>query len=670
MATNFFDQQDAARRQTGILVVYFVLAVVAIIAAVYLAVSAILFASQSHGVPQPLFDPQRLGAVALVVALVILLGTLYKIAVLQEGGAAVARLLGGRLVDPATSAHDERRLLNVVEEMALASGTPVPSVYVLDGETGINAFAAGFGPGDAVITVSRGCLDHLTRDELQGVVAHEFSHLLNGDMKLNLRLMGLLYGILMLALIGQLMMRFSGTSTGSSSSRRSNDKDGGNSQVAFLMLGLALVIIGWVGVFFGRLIKAAISRQREFLADASAVQFTRNPDGIAGALKKIGGLAEGSRIKSPHAEEACHLFFSAGVSSLSSLLATHPPLVERIRRIDPSFDGQFVPTVLEPQEAQAATAGADSEKPTPSEAVAALIPLDSSAAVASVGAPQRAHVDFAARLVASLPDPLLEAVREPFSACAVVYTLLLDRDLAIRQVQIAHLQTSAEPGTVPEIARLEPLIVPLGDAVRLPLVELALPALRALSGRQYQQFRDRIDFLVASDQKVSLFEFALQRMLRRHLDRQFTPRRPPAGRYRYAPPSPLPDHLAVLLSSLAHAGHVPSADELQAFRGGMARFGIAPDARALLPDEACSLPALDRALDRLASSAPQVKSRVLDACAACIASDGTVTIAEGEMLRAIADSLDCPIPPLLAEAGPLPLPLSNPEPTRASTFPS
>jgi Zn-dependent protease with chaperone function len=641
MATNFFDQQDAARRQTGVLVVYFVLAVVAIIAAVYLAVSAILFASQRHGVPQPLFDPQRLGAVALVVAVVILLGTLYKIAVLQEGGAAVARLLGGRLVDPATSALDERRLLNVVEEMALASGTPVPSVYILDGEAGINAFAAGFAPGDAVITVSRGCLDHLTRDELQGVVAHEFSHILNGDMKLNLRLIGLLYGILMLALIGQLMMRFSGNSAGSS--RRS--KDDGNSRAAFLMLGLALVIIGWVGVFFGRLIKAAISRQREFLADASAVQFTRNPDGIAGALKKIGGLAEGSRITSPHAEEACHLFFSAGVPSFSSLLATHPPLVERIRRIDPSFDGQFVPTVLEPHEARAA----DLEKPLPSETVSGLIPLDSSAAVASVGAPQRAHVDFAARLVASLPGPLLEAVHEPFSACAVVYTLLLDRDPAIRQVQFAHLETSADPGTVPEIARLEPLIVPLGDAVRLPLVELALPALRALSGRQYQQFRDRIDFLVASDQKLSLFEFALQRMLRRHLDRQFTPRRPPAGRY--APPTPLPDHLAVLLSSLAHAGHVPRADELQAFRGGMARFGIAPDARALLPDEACSLPALDRALDRLAASAPQVKSRVLDACAACIASDGTVTVAEGEMLRAIADSLDCPIPPLLAEAG-------------------
>ncbi len=342
MATNFFDQQDAARRRTGLLIFYFGLAVVAIITSVYLAVTALFFATgqQQHG--GALFDPARLAAVATIVGLVVVLGSLYKIIALQEGGAAVARLLGGRLIDPGSSVPGERKLLNVVEEMALASGTPVPPVYVLDNEAGINAFAAGFTPRDAVVSVSRGCMDHLTRDELQGVVAHEFSHLLNGDMRLNLRVMGLLHGILLIALIGEIVIRLAGNS--SSSSRSESDRDSkGSSGLAFFLLGLALLVIGWAGVFFGRLIKCAISRQREFLADASAVQFTRNPDGIAGALKKIGGLAQGSRIESPHAEEACHLFFSMGVPALSSLLATHPPLVERIRRIDPSFDGQFVP---------------------------------------------------------------------------------------------------------------------------------------------------------------------------------------------------------------------------------------------------------------------------------------------------------------------------------------
>jgi hypothetical protein len=287
------------------------------------------------------------------------------------------------------------------------------------------------------------------------------------------------------------------------------------------------------------------------------------------------------------------------------------------------------------------------------------MPFDSAVAVASIGAPQRAHVDFAAGLVAELPPPLLQAVREPFSARAVVYSLLLDADPTLRRAQLAHLDAETEPGTTAEIRRLEPLISPLDDAARLPLVDLALPALRQLSGRQYQRFRDQIDFLVASDQKVSLFEFALQRMfrrhlermLRRHLDRQFR-QRPPVHD-RYARTGPIIDHLALLLSTLAHAGHADRAEAERAFADGLARFGIARDGRALLPREMCSLTTLDASLDRLAASAPQVKSRILDACGAAISSDGRITLAEGELLRAIADSLDCPIPPLLATPEPM-----------------
>ena len=269
-----------------------------------------------------LLDPVRLAVVAAATGSVILLGSLFKIYALREGGAPVARSLGGRLVEGNTTDLAERRLLNIVEEMALASGTPVPPVYVLDNERGINAFAAGYAPGDAVIGVTRGAIDHLDRDQLQGVIAHEFSHVLNGDMRLDTKLMGTLHGILLLALIGQILMQIVGN--GGASRVQPDDDKKDNGAMAFFLMGLALYAIGYIGVFFGRLIKSAVSRQREFLADASAVQFTRNPEGIAGALKKIGGLSEHGLVKSPGAEEASHMFFGEAVPSISSLMATPP----------------------------------------------------------------------------------------------------------------------------------------------------------------------------------------------------------------------------------------------------------------------------------------------------------------------------------------------------------
>ena len=286
--------------------------------------------------------------------MVIALGSLYKVSELASGGEVVAHMMGGRLVDPQTTDLAERRLLNVVEEMSLASGVPVPPVYVMDNEPSINAFAAGFRPADAVVTVSRGCLQYLTREELQGVLGHEFSHVLNGDMRLNLRLIGMVYGILVLSIIGYFVMRSAGW-VGSSS--RSSDDRRGDNRAAIFFIGLALYILGYLGVLLGNIIKAAISRQREFLADASSVQFTRNPGGLAGALKKIGGLAEGSRINDPHAHEISHMFFGdAFAGSIFNLFATHPPLEERIRLLDPNFDGSYPAVEALPDEGPAAAA--------------------------------------------------------------------------------------------------------------------------------------------------------------------------------------------------------------------------------------------------------------------------------------------------------------------------
>src|ERR1039457_5080982 len=325
---DFFERQDQARRNTKLLVVYFVLGVAMLIVAVYAATLAIFtgVASRHHHVydeqvQMALWNPQLFFGAALGTLAVIALGSGFKTLELAQGGSTVATMLGGRLVDPATSDPDERKLRNVVEEMAIAAGVPVPQIYLLPDEHGINAFAAGH---------SAGAVKRLTRDELQGVIGHEFSHILTGDTRLNLRLMGVIFGILCLAVIGRVLLY----------TRSSNSKD----KNPLPLLGLALLVIGWIGVFFGRLIQAAVSRQREFLADASSVQFTRNPAGLAGALKKIGGLSYGSKLESAHAEEASHMFFGNGMGeSFFHIMDTHPPLAERIRAIDPSFDGTFPP---------------------------------------------------------------------------------------------------------------------------------------------------------------------------------------------------------------------------------------------------------------------------------------------------------------------------------------
>ncbi|MFO0907862.1 MAG: M48 family metalloprotease [Isosphaeraceae bacterium] len=669
MSIDFFEQQDHARRQSGRLILLFLLAVLAIITAVYAVVTVVALSgsrsskpgetSLSRGVASgsgAILDVPRLAIVITGVLAVISAGSLYKIATLRDGGDAVARMLGGRLLNPARVELRDRRLLNVVEEMALASGTPVPPVYVLDDEPSINAFAAGFTPGDAVIGVSRGAIDHLSRDELQGVIGHEFSHILNGDMRLNLRLIGLVHGILVIALIGQLIVRIilEGSSRGSRSSR-SDDKGGGAALVmALLIFGGSLYAIGWLGVFLGRVIKAAISRQREFLADASSVQFTRNPDGIVGALKKIGGLAAGSRLENRNAEQAAHMFFGQGIWTLTGLLATHPPLVARIRRIEPTFDGAFAPVddqhrePVDPEEAQGVTSNLAARRRS-ARHVDVDPRLRTEEAMATIGRPTEAHVDYAASLLAELPPAVAEAAREPFSARAVVFALLLDPNEAIRNRQLAHLDQQSEPGTVHEVVRLAPLVAALGKPARIPLADLTFPALRRLSLRQYHAFRSMVETLVRADERVVLFEYTLQRMLIRQLDRAFLGSGPPTVRHHSL--DAVFGDADLLLSALARLGHRAGTETEAAYNAAMRQLQANyPGERQvrLLPRDRCSLGAVDRALDRLAGATPEVKRRVIDACAASIACDGVLTLPEAELLRAVADSLDCPMPPLLS----------------------
>jgi Zn-dependent protease with chaperone function len=662
---NFFEQQEEARRSSRKLVGLFAMAVALIVLAVYLAIALVITWAGDEA-PLDVWNLAVFGWVAAFTLTVITVGSLYKIAALRSGGQAVGRLLGGRPLQPNTRDLKERRLLNVVEEMALASGMAVPSVYVLDQEKGINAFAAGFGPRDTVIGVTRGCLDLLSRDELQGVIGHEFSHALNGDMRLNLRLMGLLHGILVIAMIGYWILRSTSSGSSSSSSSSSSSKKGGGGQIA--ILGLAFMAIGGIGVFFGRLIKSAVSRQREFLGDAAAVQFTRNPSSIAGALKKIGGLEAGSRITNSHAEEASHFFFGNGMgkgfsAKLDDMLATHPPLQERIKRIEPNFDGTM-PKVDAGAVSQAQQQAAKAEEaggfvpglapraaaPAPAAPPAAPPPprtvdVDPGRIALTVGTLDQEHLDLAASFVARLPSALREAVRDPSGACAVVFGLLLDRDPALRRRQLDELQAAVVPAVHEETVKLWPALEQCPVEARLPLVDLGLPALRRLSEPQYRVFRAAVEGLIAADAKLSLFEFTLQRILLRHLEPHFRPARPPV--VAYGSLRAVSRQTSLLLSILAHAGQAQPERAAQAFASGAQHLADTRATPSLLPFDQCGLADLDRALTTLVQASPAMKRRLIEACAATIAFDKRVTIQEGELLRAISDALDCPMPPFL-----------------------
>jgi Zn-dependent protease with chaperone function/uncharacterized tellurite resistance protein B-like protein len=682
---DFFGHQDAARKSTKRLVLLFALAVVATVAAVYVVTvfafrDELAASAESHGRPFWPWNAQLFAWVAGTTGAVIAGGSLYKTAALSRGGGvAVASLLGGRPLDAGAASPAERRLLNVVEEMALAAGTAVPSVYVLPDEEGINAFAAGFDRDAAVIGVTRGAVERLDRDELQGVVAHELSHILNGDMRLNLRLIALLHGILVISLIGLWILRFSGGSSGSS-----DRKKGGGGGVA--LFGLALYVVGWIGALFGDLIKSAISRQREFLADAAAVQFTRNPLGIAGALKKIGGLAAGSRLESPNAPQASHLYFGNGLKEGHfPWRSTHPPLPDRIRRLDPAWDGTF-PSFAEDPQAQAKTRGrgpARAHLDVPNipgilgipgfphgatqggggravtgavlPGVASVVPalagaLAPAALAASAGQPGPVHIAAAAAILAGMPAPLATSAREPMAARAVVLALLCDRDPAVRQRQLAVVAAAGDEALARELTAVLPAADALADEARLPLVDIAMPALRRLSPQQYTTFRGLVDELVRADQRLSLFEWSLHRVLLRHLDPWFAAKKS-APRATVYGLRQLGEPLAQLLSTLAHAGSNEPDAAAAAFAAGVAALGAqAPPSLALLPREACTFRRLDAALATLEGVAPPRLRELLTACAATVASDGTVEGAEGELLRAIADALGCPVPPLVVAA--------------------
>lgn len=633
---DFFTSQDRARRNTGVLVALYAAAVIGVVVAVYAVIwFAFLRIQAETGQLVPFWQPKMFFTVCGITLAVVGLGTAFKLMELRAGGAVVAKSLGGRLLDRSSRDPLERKLLNVVDEMAIASGMTVPDVYLLDHETRINAFAAGHRVDQAALGFTRGCVEKLSRDELQGVVAHEFSHVLHGDMRLNLRLVGVLHGILVIGLIGSTVLRLGFYTSGG---RRSSD---GRGKLALIGLGIALWIIGSIGTMFGRLIQAAVSRQREFLADASAVAYTRDPGCISGALQQIGASAGGAQLKSSNTAEFRHMYFGAGMSEMFAALATHPPLDVRIRRVDPSWDGSFP----EPRPGKPPPAASVAEKktaprqPTMQDILGAGV---LAGGVGMVGRPTQDHLNYARELLQRIPKRLIDGVQTVFGARAVICSLIMDRERNSRVPQLAYLASRSED-LRNDVVNYTELLERAGAEVRLTLIDLALPALRQMNRAEYAALFEDVNYLMRTDGIIDPFEWVLGRMLRHHLEPKFEPRRKSKPSV-YAVEGKRAE-VGQLLTQIARMGQAGDTAQRAAFDAGVSALG--DDEVAMAPSAECTLPALDAAVDGLMVLASREKRKVLDACAATIAADGKVTVHEGELLRGIADVLDCPMPPLL-----------------------
>jgi Zn-dependent protease with chaperone function len=641
-SVDYLARQEAARRRARWLVPGFVVAVFATGVALYGAIVlpfGIWQGIQAKGevlIGQVWF-PTLFGLVLRITCLSVAAGSLWKLRQLRRGGPAVAELLAGRLVRSDTRFADERQLLNVVAEMAVASGSRVPPVYVLEWDQSVNAFSAGRSLDDAVLGVSQGALHRLSRDELQAVVAHEFSHILNGDILLKHRLMGLVHGLMVIALTGENMIEWSGRSL---PEERLNRREVNHNRargfgemlgrLVLLVVGFTLSLIGFIGAVAARTLKAAVCRQREYLADAAAVQMTRLARGLAGALKQAELFTFDRTLRRVTIEETGHLFFNNSYEHrLSDFADTHPPITERIRRLEPMI-------ALELERARLA-ATAPAVRPSPPREV--FDPDQSSVLLTEAGAE---HLEAARAWLASLPDAVRQAMCQSATAKALVLALLAGEDARAHAEFTRCVQAAGEPAIAEEMLRLLPFTSQTSVSVRLPLVELAIPALRELPVAEFERFEQLVDQAIRLDQQMSVFEFALQHLLRRHLRRQFHPGVEGVAEIKTL--QPLRAACGVLLSTLAHAGSDEGANPEAAFRRGGRTLGYAADDFSLLPLEECHFSALEQALAKLDCATPQVKRRILDAAVQTVAGDGCIRVNEVELLRAFADALGCPTP--------------------------
>ncbi len=656
---DFFANQERARRHSRQMVVFFVLAVLAIIAAVDLLLIVVLNLGQQSGQTELAVSPGVLVAVSLAVAGVIGLASMFRLASLREGGGVIAREVNATLVPPDTPNPAWRRLRNVIEEVAIASGVPVPEIYVLEKESGINAFAAGYSPADAAVCVTQGSLDNLTRDELQGVIAHEFSHVIHGDMRLNIRLMGVVFGIVVLSVIGRQILQaawWSGGSVRIGSSRNRRGNSGG-----LWALGLGLMAIGAIGVFFARLIKASVARQRESLADASAVQFTRQTEGIAGALKKIGALEVGSSFAETQTEEVSHMLFGEG-GRWSSWFATHPPLEVRIRALQPGFDAKefgqlarrwsrlqkakdpedpratltgMIPTLL------AATVMAGAVLPEISKAsLPDAVRIDPATVASQVGAGERKDHQVAASVHNSLPEELRVASRVPVEALSLVLALALAAEPEAGAQQIQLIAKAFGDQQADQVTALTLSVRGLHAMQRLPLAALAFPALRRLPRAQIERLVETLQALAHADGRVELDEYCLATLVRVQILDALNPAHGfVVGSLRLVD---CRNEFALIAGLVARFGHDDSASAKHAFL--LAIEDALPGTTIEYAPPQAWQEQLDVALARLDRLNSASKELVVRGLTRAICEDNRVRVAEAELLRVVCAALHCPLP--------------------------
>jgi Zn-dependent protease with chaperone function len=646
---DFFGHQDQARKRTKQLIVLFLLALLALIFLTNLLVASFLGDNPDIF---PYISWQAWLTISAIVCSFVGLAYLYKTVKLRGGGTSIAYSLGGRLLPPNSEDFYEKRLLNIVEEMAIASGMPVPQVFLMDGEIGINAFAAGFQPSDAVIGVTKGCLSKLSRLQLQGVIGHEFSHILNGDMRMNMRLIAILFGILCIGLLGRIILEAGtrhslysrGRRQSSLFSSSSNKKEGG---IPLFLIGLGFMILGYSGVFFGKLIQAAVSRQREYLADASSVQFTRDPHAIAEALKVIGYGGVGSAIGHSRREEFSHAFFGNAIYSNSlnhfSFLSTHPKLEERIRRIDKNWDGEWIkPQTLQQAYDESATLAAKA-KIRPEElltgiaaALSAAIhfePASHSATAPNESNPIQESINTEAKLTTAAHDPT--------TARGLCYTLLLAPNSSlVHEQQLDLIKQYCGDGVLQAVNQLIPLVALLDKSKRLSIIEKTIPALKLLCKDQYTEFKQLLIKLVHADGKIDLFEWCLYRMILQYLNTSFNKAK--AIKAKHGNVKKLSSEIETVLSFVANHGH----DSLE---NALASFAIAARTAGFeglqLQAKTSSFKHFNIALDTLTQAYPHVKGRVMKALAACVKVNGADDT-ERELVQTIAAILECPTPNL------------------------
>ena len=621
---DFFEHQSRAKSKSVKLYVLFSFVVLFISFLVFSLLS--WFIERSDRLGDLAWSPFFLISTLWVVCFLIIGISLSKIKELSGGGWVVAKALGGELITSSSQNPLKRRILNIVEEMAIASGVQVPPVYLLK-ENSINAFAAGYSTEDAVIGVTIGCLEKLNREQLQGVMAHEFSHILNGDMRINIRMTGIIFGIVFIARAGQSIM--------DSHDDPFYPEEEGKSR--WYLLGIGLYIIGILGAYLGAIIRSSVSRQREFLADASAVQFTRNAEGIVGALECIGGYSKGSRIWNPKSRQFCHMFFGP---CMKNLMATHPPIEKRIRRIIPSWNKAFPNTnqisegkIFEKNNFKRNSfTGNQFERRKPSKFEHTSVEGHKSRASS------QKSIMHAQDLLKKIPRELTVQTQDSFGSNCLLFAMLLDPHHSIQKKQISLINHYTDSKISQHTQKIFPYLTSISCEEKLVLIEMAASKLSFLSPEQVKNFESVINMLIKEDKKFQLFEWSLLKLVNHKIKHIRTPNRQIHGRKQIL--SRL-NECNIILSTLAHYGK-DNEDPNLAYNVGFKHLS-SNKKRKLINKKDCTFSKLDLAIDRLNDLNLRAKKKFLEACEITALHDKNICETETQIIRTVASSLGYPL---------------------------